>query len=350
MSACARFHRAAAARNTGRCLDCGRCWGRRWSASCGVRRYLGSAPGSTTRRFECGRVRGLACRWTARPGLRRSRPGARSRRRCARRRRRYGRAPCEIAPTVRRLYRRHCAGVASGEFAREQGLLQSTRAHQRSLPRLALCGPRDRRAVALRRRGRNWAEVARRCGCSVRTAQGASERLARLRQWENGRLSAGQFVQRASLIRVLDSQVCRTLNVCTPPAGRLYAGARRARPAAAVSSSPGTFGWAGYGRAGAVGTASCSRAAGGAVGPCAATSDRVRAAVPVPRTPSRSGRAGGCSQVGRGPSSSRLQRAHRLGLLVLRPGRCGEVAGSNAGEHAPVAAALRVTHLARSGS
>ena len=164
--------------------------------------------------------------------------------------RRYGRAPCEIAPTVRRLYRRHCAGVASGEFAREQGLLQSTRAHQRSLPRLALCGPRDRRAVALRRRGRNWAEVARRCGCSVRTAQGASERLARLRQWENGRLSAGQFVQRASLIRVLDSQVCRTLNVCTPPAGRLYAGARRARPAAAVSSSPGTFGWAGYGRAG----------------------------------------------------------------------------------------------------
>ena len=164
--------------------------------------------------------------------------------------RRYGRAPCEIAPTVRRLYRRHCAGVASGEFAREQGLLQSTRAHQRSLPRLALCGPRDRRAVALRRRGRNWAEVARRCGCSVRTAQGASERLARLRQWENGRLSAGQFVQRASLIRVLDSQVCRTLNVCTPPAGRLHAGARRARPAAAVSSSPGTFGWAGYGRAG----------------------------------------------------------------------------------------------------
>ena len=40
--------------------------------------------------------------------------------------RRYGRAPREIAPAVRRLYRRHCAGVASGEFAREQGLLQAT--------------------------------------------------------------------------------------------------------------------------------------------------------------------------------------------------------------------------------
>ena len=83
MSACARFHRAAAARSNGRCLDCGRCWGRRWSASCGVRRYRGSARGSITRRFECARVRGLARRWTARPGRRRSRPGARSKRRCA---------------------------------------------------------------------------------------------------------------------------------------------------------------------------------------------------------------------------------------------------------------------------
>ena len=106
MSACARFHRAAAARNTGRCLDCGRCWGRRWSASCGVRRYLGSAPGSTTRRFECGRARGLACRWTARPGLRRSRPGARSRRRCARRR--GGMAG------RRARSRRRCAGCIGG--------------------------------------------------------------------------------------------------------------------------------------------------------------------------------------------------------------------------------------------
>ena len=164
--------------------------------------------------------------------------------------RRYGRAPREIAPAVRRLYRRHCASVASGEFAREQGLLQSTRAYQRTLPRLALCRPRDRRAVALRRRGGNWSEVARRCGCSVRTAQGASERLERLKNWENGRLSAGQYVQRASLIRVLDSQICRKSKVCTPPAGRLRAGARRARPAASVSTSAATFGWAGYGRAG----------------------------------------------------------------------------------------------------
>ena len=164
--------------------------------------------------------------------------------------RRYGRGPCEIAPTVRRLYRRHCAGVASGEFAREQGLLQSTRAYQRTLPRLALCGPRDRRAVALRRRGGNWSDVARRCGCSVRTAQGASERLERLKHWENGRLSAGQYVQRASLIRVPDSQIRSTQNVCTPPGGRLRARGWRAESAAAVSSSPGTFGWAGYGRAG----------------------------------------------------------------------------------------------------
>ena len=164
--------------------------------------------------------------------------------------RRYGRAPREIAPAVRRLYRRHCAGVASGEFAREQGLLQSTRAYQRTLPRLALCARRDRRAVALRRRGGNWSEVARRCGCSVRTAQGASARLERLKHWENGRLSAGQYVQRASLVRVPNSQTRSTQNVCTPPAGRLRAGARRARPATAVSSSPRTFGWAGYGRAG----------------------------------------------------------------------------------------------------
>ena len=164
--------------------------------------------------------------------------------------RRYGWGACEIEPTVRRLYRRHCADVASGEFAREQGLLQSTRAYQRSLPRLALCGPRDRRAVALRRRGRNWAEVARRCGCSVRTAKGAGARLERLGQWETGRRSAGQFVQRASLVRVPDSQIRSTQNVCTPPTGRLRAGARRTRPAAAVSSSAGTFGWAGYGRAG----------------------------------------------------------------------------------------------------
>ena len=172
--------------------------------------------------------------------------------------RRYGRGPCEIEPTVRRLYRRHCAGVASGEFAREQGLLQSTRAYQRTLPRLALCGPRDRRAVALRRRGGNWSDVARRCGCSVRTAQGASERLERLKHWENGRLSAGQYVQRASLIRVPDSQICRASKVCTPPEGRLRARASRPvvdrRPGAelraAVSSSPGTFGWAGYERAG----------------------------------------------------------------------------------------------------
>ena len=164
--------------------------------------------------------------------------------------RRYGRAPREIAPTVRRLYRRHCADVASGEFAREQGLLQSTRAYQRTLPRLALCAPRDRRAVALRRRGGNWAEVARRCGCSVRTAQGAGARLERLKHWENGCLSAGQYVQRASLIRVPDSQIRSTQNVCTPPVGRLRAGASRAEPAAAVSPSRGTFGWAGYGRAG----------------------------------------------------------------------------------------------------
>ena len=124
------------------------------------------------------------------------------------------------------------------------------RAYQRTLPRLALCARRDRRAVALRRRGGNWSEVARRCGCSVRTAQGASERLARLKHWENGRLSAGQYVQRASLIRVPDSQISSTSKVCTPPAGRLRARGWRAESAAAVSSSPGTFGWAGYGRAG----------------------------------------------------------------------------------------------------
>ena len=161
--------------------------------------------------------------------------------------RRYGRGPRELEPTVRRLYRRHCASVASGEFAREQGLLQSARAYQRTLPRLALCAPRDRRAVALRRRGAPWADVARRCSCSVRTAQGASERLERLKNWGNGRLSATQFVQRASLTRVLDSQIQSTKNVCTPSVGRLRARANRAEPAAAVSSSPRTFGWAGYG-------------------------------------------------------------------------------------------------------
>ena len=123
-------------------------------------------------------------------------------------------------------------------------------AHQRTLPRLALCARRDRRAVALRRGGGNWSEVARRCGCSVRTAQGASERLARLKHWENGRLSAGQYMQRASLIRVPDSQIRSTSKVCTPPEGRLRARGWRAESAAAVSSSPGTFGWAGYGRAG----------------------------------------------------------------------------------------------------
>ena len=110
--------------------------------------------------------------------------------------RRYGREPREIAPAVRRLYRRHCAGVASGEFAREQGLLQSTRAYQRTLPRLALCARRDRRAVALRRRGGNWSEVARRCGCSVRTAQGASERLARL---NTGKMAAFRLVNTCSV-------------------------------------------------------------------------------------------------------------------------------------------------------
>ena len=164
--------------------------------------------------------------------------------------RRYGRAPREIAPAVRRLYRRHCAGVASGEFAREQGLLQSTRAYQRTLPRLALCARRDRRAVALRRRGGNWSEVARRCSCSVRTAQGASERLARLKHWENGRLSAGRYVQRASLTRVPNSQISSISKVCTPPEGRLRTRASRAEPATAVSPSRGTFRRAGYGRAG----------------------------------------------------------------------------------------------------
>ena len=106
MSACARFRRATAARNNGRCRDCGRCWGRRWSASCGVRRCRGSARGSTTRRFECARVRGLPRRWTARPGRRRSRPGARSKRRCASLR--GGMAGGHVSS------RRRCAGCIGG--------------------------------------------------------------------------------------------------------------------------------------------------------------------------------------------------------------------------------------------
>ena len=78
----------------------------------------------------------------------------------------------------------------------------------------------------------------------------------------------------------------------------------------------------------AAGTAACGRAAGGAVGPCAAASERVRAAVPATGTASRSGRAGGCSKVGRCASSSHLQRAHRLGRWCC--GR-GAVASSGAG-------------------
>ena len=234
--------------------------------------------------------------------------------------RRFGCGPLEIAPPVRRLYRRHCA----------DGRVGRVRARARAAP-VRPRGPADAAAAGAVRPPRSacrGAAPARRCRCSVRTAQGASERLARLRQWGTGRLSAGQFVQRASLVRVPDSQIRSTQNVCTPPGGRLRAGARRERPAASVSSSPGTFGmgWLWAGRA--TGPAAGGRAAGRAVGPCAATSDRVRAAVPVPRTPSRSGRAGGCSQVGRGPSSSRLQRAHRLGRWCCG---LGAVAASGAG-------------------
>ena len=180
----------------------------------------------------CGRGRGLARRWTARPGRRRSRPGARSKRRCASLR---GGMAGGRARSSRR-----CAGCIGGTAP------ASRRASSRASK--VCSSPRGR--TSGRCRGGNWSEVARRCGCSVRTAQGASERLARLKHWENGRLSAGQYVQRASLIRVPDFQISSTSKVCTPPAGRLRARGWRAESAAAVSSSPGTFGWAGYGRAG----------------------------------------------------------------------------------------------------
>ena len=149
MSACARFHRAAAASSNGRCLDCDRCWGRRWSASCGVRRCRGSARGSITvtlrvrPRARPGAPLDCAAWSAALPAWREVEA------QMCESARRYGRGP--------RGSSRRCAGCIGGtapasrraEFAREQGLLQSARAYQRTLPRLALCAPRDRRAVAL---------------------------------------------------------------------------------------------------------------------------------------------------------------------------------------------------------
>ena len=143
---------------------------------------------------------------------------------------------------------RRCAGCIGG----------TAPASRRASSRASKVCSSPRARTSGRCRGGNWAEVARRCGCSVRTVQGASERLARLKHRENGRLSAGQFVQRASLIRVPDSQIRSTENVCTPSVGRLHArttwAAVERRPGAelgaAVRSARGTFGWAGYGRRG----------------------------------------------------------------------------------------------------
>ena len=167
---------ARRARSNGRCLDCGRCWVRRWSASCGVRRYLGSAPGSTTRRFKV--------RPRARPGVpldcaawAAALPAWREvEAQMCESARRYGRGPvrdrADGAPAVSAALRRRRVGRVR---ARARSC-SSPRGRTSVRCRGWRCAARrDRRAVALRRRGGNWSEVARRCGCSVRTAQGAGD-------------------------------------------------------------------------------------------------------------------------------------------------------------------------------
>ena len=232
MSACARFHRGGTARrNTGRYLDCGRCCGRRWSASCGVRRYLGSARGSTTRRFECVRGRGLARRWTARPGRRRSRPGARSKRKCARRR---GGMAGGRARSSRR-----CAGYIGGTAP------TSRRASSRASK--VCSSPRGRTSV----RCRGWRCAAPaiaapwRCAGAAETgpkwrgAAGAACARRRapahvLSAWDNGKLAAVRLVSSCSVpalyvYRTPRSEVLRT-SVHRPQGGFARAQGAQGRP------------------------------------------------------------------------------------------------------------------------